>query len=247
MMKKIIAAMTACILFAACGGSEAAPDAVSDGTRLTENENIRMVYGEISEVIGNAVIIKEIEPPQRSAFSLPDGMTEITLPDGTVIPFGEDGFPDVSGWELPEGLTPGMIQERRGGFRPGDGEIPEGGFFGGEIPDGMRDTIRGVMGMVPREHNYTGEEMEIIIPVGIPVMTMARGESGPEERELGLNQLKSGDLITITYNDNETISTVFVSQSGMGMMMPGGLGREIFGFDAAQPVPGGGMIIQRIP
>ncbi|MCL2708488.1 MAG: hypothetical protein FWF03_05155, partial [Defluviitaleaceae bacterium] len=114
-MKKIIyRAAVVCVAFmlgASCAGSgnkdESTAENIESGQAASQEGadegGQKTLYGEISEVIGNALIVKEIYLPEFSApdfdasgFEFPrEGMTEITLPDGTKIPIGEDGRPDL--------------------------------------------------------------------------------------------------------------------------------------------------------
>lgn len=252
------------ILFTACanGAGNAGTDAPSAGGAVTTANTAaadtadaagedpaegvqpaKMVYGEISEVIGNALVIKEIEMPERREMGEAidfEGMTEFTLPDGTVVPIGEDGKPDFSSVEMPEGMT--RIDNGDGAMMfqmtPGDGA---GDVQSGAAPSGEMRQIRAP------EQKYTGEEMEIIIPVGVPIMTRTRGESGMEETELALSDVKSGNIITITYKeDAKTIDTVFVSQSGGGFAggMPG-MGGDNFFMQSGSTGEGNFAIITR--
>lgn len=258
-----VALSTACAGNAGAGGTTAAnasggtvtanaPDnaaAVSadgitadDAAPTDEASEAKVLYGEISEVIGNAFVIKEMEQPQTRRINAEDmgEMTEFTLPDGTVVPIGEDGKPDFSAVELPEGMTiseggdmttfrmeggeggPTMIQ--------GDGAMPEGG---------------GTRQIQAPERKYTGEEVEVIIPVGLPIMTRTRGENGIEETELALTNVKAGNIITITYKeDGESIDTVYVSQNQMmGGMAGGGDGFFIRGSGGGEGGGGGELVI----
>lgn len=262
-MKKIntLGILAVCIiLFTACAGngnnsgngntttSDSSTTPVSaQGAENSDtiNENVKMVYGEISEVIGNAIVVKEIEMPEMRTggmFNLEDmeGMTEFTLPDGTVVPIGEDGKPDFSGVELPEGMTfdtegGGRMMFNAGGgdgsFAPSDDAVLSGGpaaIMGGEGTDGATQQ-NGRPQMRSIERAYTGEELEIIIPVGIPIMTHTRGENGIEESEVALTNLKSGDTITVIYKeDGKSIDSVSVVQSSSGGM--GGMGGDMFFF-----------------
>lgn len=83
---------------------------------------------------------------------------------------------------------------------------------------------------VPREKNYTGEEVDIIIPVGTPIFTKVKtgqgtgqpsGEpgtsagTGPAETEISFNEIQTGWTIQIFYmEDGLTIEKVVVQKPG---------------------------------
>jgi hypothetical protein len=229
--------------------------------------DVKTVYGEISELIGNAVTVKLIEMPQLGAFERrmmeiptdengnPD-YSQLNLPEGVVI--GEDGRPDFSGMEMPEGVTvnedggSGLYQIQVGegrpdGFTPGEG-MPEGFTPGGGMPEGFTPGERMPEGFTPgdrgqrpdgegggpaREPIYTGEEVDIIIPVGLPITTTTVGENGIETEEIHLDDISIGDMITVVYKeDGVTIDTVSITPEGtvggMSMNLPNGM----FGIDA---------------
>ena len=237
-MRRVLAVLLIAALSAACSGKT---DDAGEVALAAENVEAKKVYGEISEVIGNAIIIKEMEIPEMREFMPPD-MTEFTLPDGTVVPFGEDGMPDFSGIDLnsldlegmlPEGFSMQRVNERMDemgidleNFNPGEvfGERTRG--------SGERRIVEGGEGFSRlAERLYTGEEVEVFVPVGLPITTMTREDGQFIEKELNLNQLKAGDIITVTYKpDGEAIESVSVTQGGFG----GGLG--MFNVDM---IPGG--------
>jgi hypothetical protein len=110
------------------------------------------------------------------------------------------------------------------GFVRGEG-MPEGFTIGdGEGMRGQRQFDETGEG-VTRELNYTGEVVDIIIPVGIPITTSTFGEDGIETDEIQLDDISAGDMITVIYKeDGVTVNTVSVTEAGAvgGMGMPGG-------------------------
>jgi hypothetical protein len=226
--------------------------------------DVKTVYGEISELIGNAVTVKLIEMPQPGMFEgrrmeVPldeDGnpdYSQMELPEGVTV--GEDGQLDFSQMELPEGMEisedgrPDFSQMQRGempeGFTPGEG-MPEG-----FTPGGGRGQAREGAGEA-REPNYTGEVVDIIIPVGIPITTSSVGENGIETEEIQLDDIGIGDMITVVYKeDGVTINTVTVTPEGTvgGMGFPGGMmafemGDGAFFFNGGGPGGDGGVDVQ---
>ena len=252
------AILGAALLFAACAGGAAqtgADEAESEGAA------VKTVYGEISEVIGNAIIIKEMERPEVFEISdgaglmrgIPEGATEFTLPDGTVVPIGEDGRPDMSGVDMTALREAAGERILRGEGRTGDGPVTS---FGGN-PDAPFEgrsgsTAEGGPQRRVMERAYTGEEIEVVIPVGLSVMTRVRSGDGLEEKELPLTALQSGNMITVTYKeDGKTIDTVFVSQTQTAAGgMPDGMAFPVEGFYMAVPASGadrGAAVIGRAP
>lgn len=68
-----------------------------------------------------------------------------------------------------------------------------------------------------RQKNYTGEEESIIIPVGVPIVVMSRGENGMTENEISLNELTVGSDLSVFYeNDGETIKKIKVQKERAG-------------------------------
>lgn len=78
-------------------------------------------------------------------------------------------------------------------------------------PDQLPQGGLGGFGGRAREKVYTGEELDFIIPVGIPVMTVSFGPNGVEENELALTKIKSGNTIIVRYKEDEkTIDKILV-------------------------------------
>jgi hypothetical protein len=255
---------------ATSGTETAGANAVETG--LENMAGRKTVYGEISEVIGNALVIKEIERPQGRMFTpgeggMPEGMEIPTGEDGRPD-FSQMQLPE--GMELPEGMTEEDFRERmnqmgeraQNGGMPGQwsGEITEGGTFDGGVMSEGRTFNDGAMpeGAFPggagenpaagrtAEPAYTGTEIEVIIPVGTPVKTYAlNDENVMEEQEISLNDVSTGDTVTIVYTEDETaVESVTVSQAGTvggGMMMPGGDGAFFFEWSDGGMPPGGAM------
>ena len=76
-----------------------------------------------------------------------------------------------------------------------------------------------------REKNYTGEEKTIVIPVGTPIVSMTRGEDGMVESEISLNELTSGNTLSIYYQeDGKTIEKITIRKPRTGGGGQGGQG-----------------------
>jgi hypothetical protein len=68
-----------------------------------------------------------------------------------------------------------------------------------------------------REKQYTGEEKTIVIPVGTPIVSMTRGEEGMVESEISLNELTSGNTLSIYYQeDGKTIEKITIRKPRTG-------------------------------
>jgi len=182
----------------------------------------KTIFGEITEVTGNMLNIKlakmpeggmrmpghrgEMDPEMQEMFEgMEDGESrEITMPDGSkrTITKGAEGnavrMQKTDGDGPPEGAAM---------YRSADGS--------GDAVFQSRDgqTMRGNMqnGQFAMTLEYTGEEIEFIIPVGIPVLQQSMGPNGPEETEIALDKLKSGNIITIVYkSDGMTIDKILL-------------------------------------
>ncbi|WCN39264.1 hypothetical protein [Aneurinibacillus uraniidurans] len=92
------------------------------------------------------------------------------------------------------------IPERTGAQRQysGSGQGQGGGNTSGS---GQARTVK-----------YTGQTETVTIPVGVPLITMSRGNNGLEETEVELKSIKKGSILSITYADKtaKTISRVTI-------------------------------------
>ena len=109
------------------------------------------------------------------------------------------------------------------------------------------NSMAGNMGM-DMTVKYTGEEREIIIPVGLPIYTTTFDREKMEmvETEVKLESVKAGGTLMITFaEDGETIEKVIsMASTGMGMgrigMDFGGEGTFFFGEGSAVIIDGAG-------
>lgn len=222
------------------------PAVAADGTSAGDNPEVKTIYGEISEVVGNSVTIKLMErnvpagggqggqAMQRGEIP---ASGSITLPDGTTMEWDEDNPLDFSKIQRPDGADGGgTAPATDGGITPAtDGTAPS---TDGTAPatDGTAPATDGGSGRNMQriggggmERKYTGEEIEFIIPVGVPIMTMTRSDSGMKETELEMSKIKAGYTITVTYKeDGKAIDKILVMQD-----------RVIGGPDGGQGGPGG--------
>jgi hypothetical protein len=205
-------------------GLDGAALAAEGGDPAAEGVGVKVVYGEISEVIGNALTIKLLERPQISRAGGPEGGAP-----GNVAGSGvngedreEDGAAPSDGGRRYSGGENGDGTQRRNITRNEDGTMTV------TMPDGTTQTFDpqnppegavtpGGGNRAQMERRYTGEETEVIIPVGIPVLERTMDPEGAKETEININKLTGGDIITITYKpDGKTIDTVYVSRAGSG-------------------------------
>ncbi|PAE37167.1 hypothetical protein CHI06_20825 [Bacillus sp. 7884-1] len=112
-----------------------------------------------------------------------------------------------------------------GGDKTGDkaeGSAPAGDTNSGAAAGAITGNPGGG-GM--REKNYTGEEKTIVIPVGMPIVSMTRGEEGMVESEISLNELTSGSTLSIYYQeDGKTIEKITIRKPRTGGGGQGGQG-----------------------
>ncbi len=127
----------------------------------------------------------------------PAGMT-IKLDEGGEMPegFSPENF---SIDKLPESVRENLPEDFEERIKAGDMSVLDEAF----------KNVRGTR--MPFSRNYTGEEIEFIIPVGVPIMTMSFGANGPEETELALTKVKAGQTINVTYKeDGKTIDKILI-------------------------------------
>jgi hypothetical protein len=68
-----------------------------------------------------------------------------------------------------------------------------------------------------RTIKYTGERKNVIIPVGVPITTMVRTETGRETQTVAFNKIKKGDILQIWYSDKEQ---AIISRIGIRSQTP---------------------------
>ncbi len=140
----------------------------------------------------------------RSEFQRPDiyGRVKSIIGNEVVLEFIE--IPERTG-VAPQGgtaqQTPGR-QAGSGGAMPSGGAVPGGG--GGPMPTG------GGQQRTNREIKLTGETKTILIPVGIPIITLGQNT----QKELDLADIYQGMMMQIWLdaNDNEMITQIRVMQ-----------------------------------
>lgn len=70
----------------------------------------------------------------------------------------------------------------------------------------------------PRTIQYTGERKTVIIPVGVPITTMVRTDTGREMKTIEFNKIKKGDIMQIWYSNKtqEIISRISIRSLNQG-------------------------------
>ena len=217
----MIFALTACGTSSASVVDSDAGDAAETNSILGENEQ-KVVMGEIAEIIGNMVTLKVVEMPQRQR---PEGMPEGEAPGnfGDMTEEERQAMREQMGGDRQGGNFGDMTEEERQAMREQMGE-QMGGRPGGNFADMTEEERQAAIqemfpdgvpeGMQGREgdrfgQNYTGEELDIIIPVGAPILEASFSFEGSEEAEIKLENLKAGDMLTVTYaSDDKTVEKV---------------------------------------
>ena len=194
-----------------------------------KNEDI---FGAISEIIGNMATINLAVLPEtgmpvpmnRPMFNA-DNFDPDNLPEGVIV--NEDGSVSVDRE---------MMRERMGedGRTVNFGEVMPGGFDPNNMPEGAMprrvdgedgfsrriDSEDGVPsgamrnGMGSIMLDYTGEEKEFILPVGLPIYALTRDDDGNDvETEIEMTDIQTGNVISVTYReDGKTIDKIIISQ-----------------------------------
>ncbi|WHY02665.1 hypothetical protein [Neobacillus sp. DY30] len=119
-------------------------------------------------------------------------------------------------------------REKGTGGAPTDSKAEGGAATGTPPTDGAAaGAAGGGAGGGMREKQYTGEVKTIIIPVGTPIVSMTRGEEGMVETEISMNELTSGNTLSIYYQeDGKTIEKITIRKprTGGGQGGQGGQG-----------------------
>ncbi|MCL1821052.1 MAG: hypothetical protein FWG36_10425 [Oscillospiraceae bacterium] len=199
------------------------------------------VIGEVYEAIGNLITLKVIN---MGDFNFGDG-GGMTVGGNFDSEEMQDRFKEMLGEDYQEGMTQEdmmKVMQDRVTAMIESGELPEisfgdggggfridGGNFSGELPEGFQIPEGGMTFRVGDEGgpggarrielDYTGEEREIIIPIGVPIVTMSFGENGMEEKEFKLEAIKAGDIMSVTYDESGVkVTKVVIQQGGLGGM-----------------------------
>jgi hypothetical protein len=102
-----------------------------------------------------------------------------------------------------------MTEEQQAAFQ--ERMTAAGGGNFAEMTDEERQSFFQSSGGFVRgaARSYTGEQADIIIPVGAPIMESSSAGGGTVESEIALENIKSGDILKVTYaSDGETVAKV---------------------------------------
>jgi hypothetical protein len=117
-------------------------------------------------------------------------------------------IPDMSNMTREKGTGSDQAGEKA------EGSVPAEDTTGGAAAGA---TVGAAAGRGMREKQYTGAEKTIVIPVGTPIVSMTRGEAGMVETEISLNELASGNTLSIYYQeDGKTIEKITIRKPRTG-------------------------------
>ena len=213
-MKKMILpvlALLLCVaLLTACG--TAASENGSDGPAITTTaaSNDGKLLAEVANISGNKLTLKVLsgsfdpeqtgqrmnggngmERPERG--DGPRGGEDFTFPEGMSRPERgnrPEGGPPPEGFSLPEGYTtPEGIPPRNEGDRP--------------APDAF-------------SQRYTGEEKEVAIPDGTPVVSISFSDGAMETKQSDLISIKTSDTVQLVYDGERIIEVRIIDMSAPG-------------------------------
>jgi len=231
----IIAILMFALLFAACGRTNE-----TDSGKKTEGETLSAtaLYAEVIDVVSNQLSLKVL----NGGFDADQMAQRMAEMQNRIASMRESG-------ELPED---GMFSRRAVTGR--DGELVTN-VFRGERPtdaDGEPITMQpgqpitgpngepitnaeGEPMTVPAmRERYTGEEKDVIIPVGTPIKSysITMPDAQLKIKDADLADIKNGATVNIVYNDDgESIKEVQIVE--MGRM--GGGGPMMFGGPGGMP------------
>jgi hypothetical protein len=146
---------------------------------------------EVTEIVGNKVKLKVIDTSKNSNKNGKQGGSS----NGSNNGGGQDG-----------GFPAGMPS---GGAMPA---MPAGGMPGG-FPGGGSSSSAKSTNKVKK--TYTGEEKEMLLPIGVPIIQMVRGTNGKmTTKNVVLKKIQEGTVLQFWYADDEktVISRIVVSQ-----------------------------------
>ena len=249
MKSYILITLAATLLFTGCAANTDAASSAGVNTQqaaagTAEPAETTSVYAEVADIISNQVSLKVL----RGSFD-PSRMGGGGF-GGERPPFDPNNMPsaapDGSGGERPafnRESMPSFDPENMPSFDPEN--MPEG-FARRQGADGeTRQSMPGG-GVADADENpvdqqnmrYTGEELDVIIPIGTPIKTISfSSEDGSmQEKEADLANIKNGSTINIVY-DSEKVNikqVQIIDTSSMRRGARGGQGGQGGGF------PGGG-------
>ena len=216
MMKYIAIILAAALLFTGCAANAGAAgaDSLQEASDTAETTETTSLYAEVTDIISNQVSVKVLRGSfdpnrmggrgfsgERPSFD-PENMP--TFPadgsDGGERPaFNRDNMPNFDPENMPS-FDPENIPEGFGGGRWADGEAPQFTPGSGATDENGNPVDR-------KSRRYTGEELDVIIPIGTPVkiISFSSEDSSVQEKEADLADIKNGSTINIVY-DSEKVN-----------------------------------------
>jgi len=213
MKKNTAIILAALLLFTGCAANAdaAATDSQQESVGASEavesNESTNL-YAEVADVISNQVSLKVLrgsfDPTrmggggfsgERPAFD-PENMPSFP-PDGSGgerPAFNRENMPDFDPENMPS-FDPDNMPEGFERRQWADGEAPQ--FMpGGGATDADGNPID------RQNMRYTGEELDVIIPIGTPIkiMSFSSEDNSMKEKDADLVDIKNGSTINIVYD-----------------------------------------------
>lgn len=218
MKKAFIPLMLALLLcgvsLAACGktGGET-------GAATTASATAEKYYAEVADVIGNQLTLKQL----TGSFD-PEAISQMmgsrqnrTGPDGEVVTgrffVGGDG----EGGQRPEGA-----QRIEGRSLPEGFSLPENFSFGEgmSLPEGFSGGFQR-----PTDENgepvtmpsrYTGEEKEVVIPIGTPIKSFSFTDGELKTKDAEIADIKNGGAVQLIYEGERIVEVQIIDMGRMG-------------------------------
>lgn len=170
------------------------------------------LIGEISDIVGNQITLKLVKMPQMPKISNPNSSG--TSSGNALVPGGGD----MPVGDMPAGdfIPPEGFQRGNGGAgMQGQGDGQSGGQGGQRFRD---FNASGASGAIPKmKLTYSGETKDIIVPIGVSIVTTSRSATGMTDTKKTFDELKKGDILQIYYAaDKKTISKITLRSTSGG-------------------------------
>jgi hypothetical protein len=200
--------------------------------------------GEASSVeAGEVPSLEAGEAPSLEAGEVPSlEAGEVPSLEAGEVPSGQTRRGSWSGGDgaTTRGSMAEMTEEQRAAFQERMAAVGDGASNFAEMTDEERQAFfQNSGGMMSRGslRSYTGEQADIIIPVGAPITESSSTTGGQEtESEIAIDNIKSGDILKVTYaSDGETVAKVVKQPATSTFRGRTGTGEGESGF------PGGGF------
>ncbi|MDQ0199434.1 hypothetical protein [Neobacillus ginsengisoli] len=149
----------------------------------------------------------------RNGFQKPDVYGEVSAINGNKVTLKLLEMPQMSRRNGQNGGNSGGSGSGNNGGNGTGNSGGNGSGNGGYTGRGNGGSGRGGM----RVKKYTGEEKTIVIPDGVTLTTMTRGQNGMTQSNLSLNEVTTGSTLSIYYDtDGKTIKSIRVQKPWTG-------------------------------